>query len=496
MSLFAPLTRNPMLTEIELDELLNRVCATSKGRPPRTELGLWLPTNRSNWPPGGAFGSIDASPALMAKLREKAVKPVGDHENAHDHYLLELIERGDGEHDLYLRYQTILGSRLLGGVTEAQLSMLQDRYMGRCPLADLTQGGFAPAPARMAESLADGGSRITSLVREIHTATSPARAVQAPAPTPPARRAHAAATKAGADMAESTSAPAPTLDGAAVPDAAASRSRRIDDDVLTVLRAGRTEDNKFFLGPERLDPKLYKRVNVVLKDLGGAWKGGKTQAHVFEGAADEAVAAVIASGEYLTAKDFGFFPTPAGLADRAIALAGLAPGMKVLEPSAGDGSLALRAAAIVGAQNVTACEFLDRNVAKLKAAGLTDVIHGDFLVTEPAPIYDSVVMNPPFGNLQDIKHVEHAARFLKPDGVLIAITSPSYQFRSTAAAAAFRDFANASQAEAQDIPAGTFRESGTEVATVLLRIEARNFPWNNLVDVEDESAELAEAPRG
>lgn len=79
---------------------------------------------------------------------------------------------------------------------------------------------------------------------------------------------------------------------------------------------------------------------------------------MFEGPADEAVAAAIASGEYLTAKDFGFFPTPAGLADRAIAMAGLVPGMKVLEPSAGNGSLALRAAAIVGAQNVTACEFL------------------------------------------------------------------------------------------------------------------------------------------
>lgn len=174
-------------------------------------------------------------------------------------------------------------------------------------------------------------------------------------------------------------------------------------------------------------------------------------------------------------------------------------GMKVLEPSAGHGSLALRAAAIVGAQNVTACEYLDRNVKKLKDAGLTDVIPGDFLAIEPAQIYDAIVMDPPFSGGQDIAHVQHAARFLKPDGVLIAITSPSFQHRNTAAAAAFRDFAEASEAEVEDIPAGTFRESGTEVATVLLKKDACNFPWHR--DVETGSgraaasrARAAEAP--
>lgn len=466
--------RNPMLTDAEMAELLERVCPTTEKHRPRTELALWLPRNGGRWRGTGAFSSIDASPALMAKLREKVVHPVGDHENAHDHYLLELVERNDGQHDLYLKYQTILGSRLLGGLSAAQLEVLRGRFEGRLPLPELVQG---PAPTGadvvMADVPAHHDARIGSPLGQVDRA-----------PTPQTQPVAAVAAK-------------PTLGGTAMPDAAASRSRRIEEDVLAVLRAGRTEDNRFHLGPERLDPKLYKRVNTVLKDLGGAWKGGKTQAHVFAGAADEAVAAVIASGEYLTAKDFGFFPTPAGLAERAVAMAGLLPGMKVLEPSAGDGSLAVRAAAIVGAQNVTACELLDRNVAKLKAAGLTDVLHGDFLAVEPVPLYDAVIMNPPFGNLQDAKHVEHAARFVKPDGVLIAIMSPGYQFRDTAAATRFRDFADASQAEAEDIPAGTFRESGTEVATVLVRMEARNFPWNNLVQLDEEDEQdLADAPRG
>lgn len=506
--------RRPILSESQVADLLERVCPSpAKIGAVRTKSQMWLSLPRNGKWRQGAFGDIDATPDLMSLLGRETIYQVVGNDTADRHYYVELIERADGAHDLYLKYQHIIGSRLLGGVSDAQIETLRARFEGRLPLPEFKAGPIV-AHVRVVPEVGAGNARVGSLLDKVQSAVQP-EASRTPAPTPgaqplvavakPNRRAVAAAPAAPAGpvlvpVPTPTPAPTLTLDGASVPDAAGSRGRRIDDDVLNVLRAGRTDADKFFLGPERLDPKLYKRVNVVLNDLGGRWKGGKTQGHVFEGAADEAVAAVIASGEYLTAKDFGFFPTPAGLADRAVAMAGLAPGMKVLEPSAGDGSLALRAAAIVGAQNVTACEFLDRNVAKLKAAGLTDVIHGDFLATEPAPIYDAVVMNPPFGNLQDIKHVEHAARFLKPDGVLIAITSPSFKHRNTSAAAAFRDFAEESEADVEDIPAGTFRESGTEVATVLLKMDACNFPWHQAADLDDEEAgeseELAEAPRG
>jgi predicted RNA methylase len=495
--------RRPLLTDAQIADLLERVCSAKTGERSKAQMWLYLPNN-GEWRHGGAFNSIDATPELMALFGKRTLYHVVGNDTAENHYYLELVKRVDGVHDLYLKYQKILGSRLLGGVSDEQLATLHARYDGSMPLPDFKQSPRG-AYVRVVDRLAERNSQIEATLAQVAQAlpSAPAELKSTSEPCPP--------QLAGAvtDAAPSQNAPAvntPTLDGAALPDAAATRSRAIDADVLAVLRAGRTEDNKFYLGPERLDPKLYKRVNTVLKDLGGAWKGGKTQAHVFAGAADEAVAAVVASGEYLTAKDFGFFPTPARLAERAVAMAGLAPGMKVLEPSAGDGSLALRAAAIVGAHNVTACEFLDRNVAKLRAAGLTDVIHGDFLATEPAPIYDRCVLNPPFGNLQDVRHVEHAAKFLKPDGVLIAIMSPGYQFRNTSAATKFREFAEASQAMVEDIPAGTFRESGTEVATVLVRMEAKHFPWNNdlaeLVERDDddqdqgEEQELADAPRG
>ena len=92
------------------------------------------------------------------------------------------------------------------------------------------------------------------------------------------------------------------------------------------------------------------------------------------------------------------------------------------------------------------------------------------------------------------RHVAHAARFVKPDGVLVAIMSPSWQTRDTSAAAAFRQFAKASQADVKSIPAGAFRESGTDVATVLVRMDACNFPWNRAdADLDGEPVDDAAA---
>lgn len=355
-----------------------------------------------------------------------------------DNYYVELICRNDGSHALFAKYQTIIGSRMLGVVSDEQIAALHAR--------------FGPA--------ADKADAVES-----------------------------ASTKAAPQTVETPPVTAPAA--------------RIPADVLDVLRKGRTEDNRFYLPNERLDRKLYERTNAVLKDLGGAWKGGKTQAHVFEGPAEEAVATAVATGDYTKPSDFGFFPTPGDLADEAIALAGIGPGMRVLEPSGGRGALALRAAALVGAENVQVYEFLPGNVKALRDADLPNVTQADFLQVPPTPVYQAVVMNPPFGNLADVKHVEHAARFLAPDGVLVAIMSPGFTFRDTRAAREFKAFAEAAGAQVKPIPAGTFRESGTEVATVLVRMEARNFPWNQVQheadDVEPDETEeetVAEAPRG
>jgi SAM-dependent methyltransferase len=126
------------------------------------------------------------------------------------------------------------------------------------------------------------------------------------------------------------------------------------------------------------------------------------------------------------------FPTPPELCKRMVALAGVGEGDKVLEPSAGTGNIvqAIRArggrvvaieihpriAVMVGAH---CADFLSVEPGALIAPRLGEEDQRD---PEPMPsAFDAVIMNPPFKDGADIKHILHAREFLKPGGRLVAI---------------------------------------------------------------------------
>ena len=268
--------------------------------------------------------------------------------------------------------------------------------------------------------------------------------------------------------------------------------RAIDAEVLDILRRCTATDNRLYLPATQLPRKLYDRVNQVLSGLGGKWVGGKTKAHVFEEDVAPILDVAISTGTYITPKDFGYFPTPAALAAQVIDEADIEPGMTVLEPSAGRGGLALPALKACGGNPnlVTVCELLASNVKHLRERGFTRVLEGDFLQLKPEPIFDRVIMNPPFGNGMDMSHLQHAARFLKPTGRLVAITSPSWEHNSNRKSEAFRQFIQSTDAEVTDVAAGTFRSSGTNIATRIIAIEADKLPWH----CDSEEDLLQESP--
>lgn len=91
---------------------------------------------------------------------------------------------------------------------------------------------------------------------------------------------------------------------------------------------------------------------------------------------------------------------------------------RVLEPSCGCGRLldALREA---GAK-VFGIEVDPARAEESRAKGHS-VQRANFLETVPTGDYDRVVMNPPFYGTHYARHVEHALRYLHPNGVLTAI---------------------------------------------------------------------------
>ncbi|WP_143189354.1 methyltransferase domain-containing protein [Paraburkholderia lycopersici] len=119
------------------------------------------------------------------------------------------------------------------------------------------------------------------------------------------------------------------------------------------------------------------------------------------------------------------FPTPAPLAACMIGMAGIMPGHALLEPSAGTGRIleALDAACPVASLSVTAVE-LNHALAATLAARFPQArtICRDFLECgEELGTFDRILMNPPFVQTQDIDHIRHALKFLKPGGQLVAI---------------------------------------------------------------------------
>lgn len=243
-------------------------------------------------------------------------------------------------------------------------------------------------------------------------------------------------------------------------------SKAIAGDVLSVLADAETKGDKLYL-QGKIDRPLYVATDAVLKALGGKWNR-KEGAHVFDGDAGDLLGAVLESGSYVDMKKaLQAFYTPRPLAERVIERADIKSFETVLEPSAGGGALALAAR---DAGGFVTCMEVDAGAAeKLEAMGFTCAV-GDFLAETP-DYFDKVVMNPPFSGGQDVRHVMHAAKFVRPGGRLVAIMSPGAIHRQTEPFKSFQAWAQERGAEVEHIAAGTFKESGTEVATIIVTVD-------------------------
>lgn len=80
---------------------------------------------------------------------------------------------------------------------------------------------------------------------------------------------------------------------------------KLSKEVISVLDAAMCEGSHLYLAgspnhqPDtpRLDRKLYEAVNKALAALGGKWKGGKAQAHVFDESPADAISDAIVTGD-------------------------------------------------------------------------------------------------------------------------------------------------------------------------------------------------------
>lgn len=253
---------------------------------------------------------------------------------------------------------------------------------------------------------------------------------------------------------------------------AAPPTRRLTERQRELLRNFEVRKNVARFSREERIPD-WAAVKEVFVALGAKWRTGKPGGFHFPADEDgaEKVRLALETGEIFDPKAAGFFPTPAPLADRVVARASIRPGMRVLEPSAGKGALALAVRRACPETAVLCAELLPDNRVELERLGF-QLVGSDFLALDRADVgpVDAVVMNPPFGGRDDIRHIQHAARFLGPGGTLVAIASGGVEFRDDEPARGFRAWVAEQGGRIEKLPEGSFLESGTGVRTCLVTI--------------------------
>lgn len=174
----------------------------------------------------------------------------------------------------------------------------------------------------------------------------------------------------------------------------------------------------------------------------------------------------------------GYFPTPDPLADRLVEMACIESGNTILEPSAGTGNLIDAVLKNHREVKIAYCELncLLLDILHLKYEKVPGVrfLGRDFFDIDSSQLenrFERIIMNPPFERGQDIDHVSRAwYSLLAPGGILTAVVSAGVFSRKDKKATEFQGVFRRAKSIVQDVPEGSFKISGTGVATKIVQL--------------------------
>lgn len=175
-------------------------------------------------------------------------------------------------------------------------------------------------------------------------------------------------------------------------------------------------------------------------------------------------------------KDLQFYGTPAKVAQDILNhrySRDWFKGKRILEPSCGDGALlkALRAAG-ADPRLMFGVEVHSVRAAQCRLHGFP-VLTANFLDTAFDKLFDVVFMNPPFYGKHYAKHVLHAWSLLAPGGTLIAILPATARYDHGELDELVKANSGRWSEPWQDLPVGSFSESGTNINTTVLTLHKR-----------------------
>lgn len=238
----------------------------------------------------------------------------------------------------------------------------------------------------------------------------------------------------------------------------------------TVLKNCTVKGFNVYLNDTITDRKLYLDVAKSIELIGGKWISGKVKAFVFKEDPSELLAQICNGEKRNIVKEFQFYPTPDSIADLLVSEAEIESHHSVLEPSAGQGAIVKAINRLHPNKKVRCYELMPVNQTILKKIDTVEFIGEDFLNSENKDKFDVIIANPPFNKNQDILHVKEMYERLNFGGKLVAITSKHWLTSTNKKETEFREWLKDVYAAKFELEAGTFKESGTEIVTMVLII--------------------------
>lgn len=228
------------------------------------------------------------------------------------------------------------------------------------------------------------------------------------------------------------------------------------------------EENYLILPEKWFSPNLYKNLDEFLKTFNcKRVKYNKRTAYLNNG--DFTNKQIIEIGKQLKgvslSTKFDYFPTPQELCEKVQELAEIQANDTILEPSAGTGSL-LKG---LNKNNIQCVELNPILAQILKTQGFK-VCNKAFEDVKSVSTFNKILMNPPFSNRLDAKHILDAFNnYLEQDGILVAIHSAGILQATDKHSKAFQKLYQQYGVKQIRIEAGAFKNSGkgTNIETII-----------------------------
>lgn len=239
--------------------------------------------------------------------------------------------------------------------------------------------------------------------------------------------------------------------------------------VKDVLNACSVNGHLVTLPAVQLDRKLYQDTAKHLGLIGGTWNR-KAAGFIFNEDPTHLLGQIQKREKRNIQKEYQFFGTSDIRADHLVELAEIEEYDNILEPSAGQGAIIRAIHRNHPDCLVHYCELMELNRIFLKKEPNTVFIADNFLAKKIPGMFHKIIANPPFSKNQDITHIIKMYECLVPGGRIVTIASNHWKHASGKKETAFREWLEELDVYPIEVPAGDFKESGTNISTCILVI--------------------------